>query len=53
MTRDELKAHLAGRLRAVEDRLAAACARAGRKRDEVTLVAVTKTVSAEVAALLP
>jgi PLP dependent protein len=35
-------AELAARLQAVEDRLAAACAAAGRARDEVALVAVTK-----------
>ena len=40
-------------LDAVESRIARACARAGRKRSEVTLVAVTKKVSAELAALLP
>jgi pyridoxal phosphate enzyme (YggS family) len=40
------------RLQAVEARLAAACARAGRRREEVTLVAVTKTIPAEVAAAL-
>src|ERR1700676_3945680 len=44
---------LARHLRTVEDRLQAACTRAGRSRSEVTLVAVTKTVSAETAALLP
>jgi pyridoxal phosphate enzyme (YggS family) len=44
---------IAERLAAVEDRLRAACHRAGRSRAEVTLVAVTKTVSVEVAALLP
>jgi PLP dependent protein len=44
---------LADNLAAVEERLRAACRRAGRARSEVTLVAVTKTVSAEVAALLP
>ncbi|HZZ78152.1 MAG TPA: YggS family pyridoxal phosphate-dependent enzyme [Gemmataceae bacterium] len=44
-----LRANLAG----VEERIAAACARAGRRRTDVTLIAVTKTVSAEVAALLP
>jgi pyridoxal phosphate enzyme (YggS family) len=44
---------LAANLRRVEERLAAACARAGRRRDGVTLIAVTKTVSAAVAALLP
>jgi pyridoxal phosphate enzyme (YggS family) len=37
----------------VEERLAAACRRAGRQRNDVTLVAVTKTVSAEVAGQLP
>jgi pyridoxal phosphate enzyme (YggS family) len=41
------------RLAQVEDRIAGACARAGRKRSAVTLVAVTKTVSVEVAGLLP
>src|SRR5262245_37397415 len=50
---DALSTLLADRLRAVEDRLHTACARAGRPRTSVTLVAVTKTVSAEVAALLP
>jgi pyridoxal phosphate enzyme (YggS family) len=44
---------LAGRLAAVEGRLRDACARAGRRRSEVTLVAVTKTVPVAVAALLP
>jgi pyridoxal phosphate enzyme (YggS family) len=39
-------------LAAVEDRIANACARAGRTRSEVTLVAVTKTISVELAALL-
>jgi pyridoxal phosphate enzyme (YggS family) len=41
------------RLADVEERLSAACARAGRRRADVTLVAVTKTVSVAVAALLP
>jgi len=45
----KLRANLA----AVEDRIANACARAGRTRPEVTVVAVTKTISAELAALLP
>jgi pyridoxal phosphate enzyme (YggS family) len=40
---------LGRRLGAVEERLCAACRRAGRARDDVTLVAVTKTVPAEVA----
>jgi len=44
---------LAERLQAIEDRLRAACQRSGRPCDAVRLVAVTKTVSAEVAALLP
>jgi pyridoxal phosphate enzyme (YggS family) len=44
---------IADNLAAVEDRLTAACRRVGRSRAEVTLVAVTKTVSVEVAALLP
>ncbi len=43
---------LARNLMAVEERLAAACRRAGREREKVHLIAVTKTVSAEVAALL-
>jgi pyridoxal phosphate enzyme (YggS family) len=45
-------AALSDRLHAVNERLGTACARAGRDRREVTLVAVTKTVSAETAALL-
>jgi pyridoxal phosphate enzyme (YggS family) len=47
---------LAGKLRdrldQVEARIHAACRRAGRQRGEVTLVAVTKTVSSEVAACM-
>jgi hypothetical protein len=43
---------LARRLQAVEDRIAAACRRAGRARGDVTLVAVTKTVAADVARVL-
>jgi PLP dependent protein len=44
---------LRDRLGAVEERIQNACRRAGRDRSEVTLVAVTKTVPAEVAAELP
>ena len=44
---------LRGRLASVEQRLTAACARAGRQRSELTLVAVTKMISVETAALLP
>jgi pyridoxal phosphate enzyme (YggS family) len=53
VSRESLAAALTRRLTEVEGRIAAACLRAGRARSEVTLVAVTKTVSAEVAALLP
>jgi PLP dependent protein len=38
---------MAHRLRAVEQRIEAACARAGRRRSDVTLVAVSKTRSTE------
>ena len=41
------------RIAVVEERLQAACSRAGRDRREITLVAVTKTISAAIAALLP
>jgi len=40
-------------LRRVEERIAEACAGAGRERGDVTLVAVTKSVGPEVAAVLP
>jgi hypothetical protein len=54
MTPDpDVRTVLAARLRAVEERIAAACARAGRNRIDVTLIAVTKTVSPAVAARLP
>src|SRR5262245_14655824 len=43
---------LAERLAAVEERLSAACHRAGRARSEVTLVAVTKAVGPETAGRL-
>jgi pyridoxal phosphate enzyme (YggS family) len=49
---DAPTATLAARLAAVEERLRAACGRAGRRREDVTLVAVTKTVPPEVAAAL-
>jgi uncharacterized pyridoxal phosphate-containing UPF0001 family protein len=41
---------LDSRLRDVERRLAAACGRSGRRREDVTVIAVTKYVSARVAA---
>jgi pyridoxal phosphate enzyme (YggS family) len=47
-----MRALLQERLEAVEERLRAACRRAGRDRGEVTLVAITKTVSTAVAAEL-
>jgi pyridoxal phosphate enzyme (YggS family) len=53
MTVENLKPLLAERLRAVEARIQAACDRAARMRSDVTLVAVTKSVSVDVAALLP
>jgi len=53
MSDDELRATLSTRLDAVRARIAAACARVHRDPAGVTLVAVTKTVSARVAGLLP
>jgi pyridoxal phosphate enzyme (YggS family) len=53
MTDAEIRSRLIERLGAVEERIAAACRRAGRQRADVTLVAVTKTVDARVARLLP
>jgi pyridoxal phosphate enzyme (YggS family) len=48
----QLESFLAARLQEVERRILAACQRAGRSRSEVTLLAVTKTVSIDVAAAL-
>lgn len=42
----ERTAELAANLATVEERIAAACAAAGRKRDDVTLIVVTKTYPA-------
>src|SRR5438876_9845006 len=47
-----VKEVLAGRLRLVEKKIANACSRAGRSREEITLVAVTKMVSVHVATSL-
>jgi pyridoxal phosphate enzyme (YggS family) len=47
-----LRTLLADRLAAVRGRIATACTRAGRQPTEVTLVAVTKTVSPRVAGLM-
>lgn len=52
MTDDALRTLLADRVAAVRGRIAAACARAGREPN-VTLIAVTKSVSARVAGMLP
>jgi PLP dependent protein len=53
MTPDETRRRLAERLQSVRERIAAAGRRAGRDPAGVTLVAVTKSVGPEVAALLP
>jgi pyridoxal phosphate enzyme (YggS family) len=53
VTHESLKALIAERLHQVEARISAACIRAGRSRSEVLMVAVTKSVPLEVAALLP
>jgi pyridoxal phosphate enzyme (YggS family) len=50
---DPKRQALADNLHRVEERIVAACRRVGRPRDEVTLVAVTKTVPVEIAAILP
>jgi pyridoxal phosphate enzyme (YggS family) len=52
MNGQPLLAVLRDRFQAVEDHLCAACRRAGRARSAVTLVAVTKTIGTETAALL-
>ncbi|GHF31756.1 MULTISPECIES: YggS family pyridoxal phosphate-dependent enzyme [Streptomyces] len=46
------RTQLAGNLARVEERIAAACAAAGRPRDEVTLIVVTKTYPASDVRLL-
>jgi PLP dependent protein len=51
MIDSELRSVLAERIASVRARIAAACARAGRDPNGVTLVAVTKTVSPAVAAV--
>jgi PLP dependent protein len=53
MTDSELRSELSTRLNHVRERIRAACGRAQRDPASVTLVAVTKTVSNRVAALLP
>ncbi len=53
MTQAQFKSILQDRLKTVEERIQAACRRSARNPAEVTLVAVTKAVGPEVAALLP
>ena len=53
MTLTDARPILIDRQHAIEARILAACVRAGRVRTDVTLVAVTKYVSADIAALLP
>src|SRR5579862_8456255 len=48
----DLRGILSERLQLVRERIAAACARAGRSPESVTVVAVTKTVPIEVAAVM-
>ncbi|MGW7573795.1 YggS family pyridoxal phosphate-dependent enzyme [Streptomyces sp. NPDC054765] len=49
---DDRKTQLAQNMALVEERISAACARAGRPRDEVTLIVVTKTYPASDVRLL-
>jgi len=49
----EIREKLRERLAVLESRIVDACTRVGRARGEVTLIAVTKTTTAEVAGLLP
>ena len=53
MDSTELISILLARLADVEARIVAACQRAGRLREDVTLIAVTKSVGLQVAAVLP
>jgi pyridoxal phosphate enzyme (YggS family) len=53
MSETRVRDLMASRLAAVEERLQSACRRAGRQRGDVTLVAITKTISPDTAKLLP
>ena len=53
MNASEIRSTLERRLLFVEGAIGSACARSNRQREEVTLIAVTKTVTPEIAALLP
>jgi pyridoxal phosphate enzyme (YggS family) len=48
-----IQGFLQERIAAVEERLQAACRRSGRLREQVLLVAITKTITPSVTALLP
>ncbi|GAU68269.1 hypothetical protein SSP35_07_00710 [Streptomyces sp. NBRC 110611] len=52
MTDDDRRTQLADNLARVEDRISAACAKAGRPRDDVELIVVTKTYPASDVRLL-
>src|SRR5579864_3037548 len=53
MNRAEAKSRLKDNLTALEAHIQNACRRAGRARNTVLLIAVTKYVNAEIAGLLP
>ena len=53
MNVSQIEAVIRQRLVAIEERITAACRRAGRTREQVTLVVVTKTITPEIAAFLP
>jgi pyridoxal phosphate enzyme (YggS family) len=53
VTEAELSDKLSARIEAVEARIRAACARARRKREEVQLLTVTKTIPDQILPLLP
>ncbi len=53
MAENDERQALRQRLDELEVRITRACAKAGRQRNEITVVAVTKTTTAEIAGLLP
>jgi pyridoxal phosphate enzyme (YggS family) len=53
MADDSIRSLIRRNLEAVEQRIRGACTRAGRSRADVTLIAVTKTVTSDVAGFLP
>jgi PLP dependent protein len=52
MTDEGIRTRLAERFSLVEERIQASCRKVGRNREEITLVAVTKTVSIQVVRLV-